>query len=637
MPNSYRTMILAIALFAAVCRGLEPGASPPPSSYHQAPELQRQVLAHTLPPVKKRLPQTPMIIPPHDEIGTYGGVWRRAHLGPKDVGAANYLMQETLVVYSPDYRHTVPNICRSYEISADRKTLTFHLRPGMKWSDGHPFGADDFMFWYETFQDKRLTPVIPLWVQRAGVPLVMRKLDDLTIQICFVKPYGAFLDYMAGFWGPRFYLPAHYAKRFHPDYVSPETLEKEMHRGSFNHWVDMFRRKTTFYHNPECPTINAWMVKDRASAPIQRWVRNPYYWKIDPKGNQLPYIDEIHYHLVSDAEAILLQAMAGEIDLQMRRIGGINVVGIENYPLLMEHREQGQYHIVCRNMFRQIKYSILFNFTHEDPELRRLFNDRRFRVALSLGMDRQELIDFCLQGLGEPSQVVPNPASQWFEKDVMKLYTQHDPKEANRLLDDIGLRWDRKHRYRLRSDGKPLMLTIKSISSTVEGMELIREQWRDIGLKIVVTPVEASYWYTMLRAGNYDLTTTGVNAAWDGCFKHSVIVPPYHCDYPAPKWGLWARTAGQAGEEPPPWMKDMLALVDPILSKVRGPQRAALIKKMTRMFVESQMEIGGVMVPPQSLYAVVKNHMRNVPDPLPNFMCCHPASFYIRPEKTTTP
>jgi ABC-type transport system substrate-binding protein len=171
-------------------------------------------------------------------------------------------------------------------------------------------------------------------------------------------------------------------------------------------------------------------------------------------------------------------------------------------------------------------------------------------------------------------------------------------------------------------------VTIKSISSTVEGMELIREQWRELGIHVVVTPVESRYWYTMLSAGNYDLTTTGVNAAWDGCFRHAVIVPPYHCDYPAPKWGLWESTNGQAGIEPPDWVKDMLALVDPILGDIRGPRRADLIRQMTRMFVESHMEIGGVMVPEQSLYAVVKNNFHNVPDPIPNLMCCHPAIFF---------
>jgi peptide/nickel transport system substrate-binding protein len=298
----------------------------------------------------------------------------------------------------------------------------------------------------------------------------------------------------------------------------------------------------------------------------------------------------------------------------------------------MENSKRGGYRIICRNMFRQIKFSILFNFTHTDPYLRRLFNDIRFRRALSLGMDREEIRDFCLQGLGEPSQVVPNPKSTWFEADVMKYDTTRDVKKANELLDAIGLRWDRKHRYRLRGDGKPLFMTIKSIASTVEGMELIREQWREIGVHIVVTPVESGYWYTMLRAGNYDLTTTGVNAAWNGCFRHAVIVPPYHCDYPAPKWGLWESTNGKVGEEPPDWVKAMLALVDPILGDVRGPRRTALIRRMTRMFVESHMEIGGVMVPKQSLFAVVKNNFRNVPDPLPNLMCCQPAIFYIRKE-----
>jgi len=367
-------LVLPLALCRAPADVAVAGRALAPATFSEAPQLGDLVATGELPPVRERLPKSPMVVKPHEEVGRYGGVWRRAHLGPLDAYGATYVMKETLLQYSVDYEKIVPNVCKAYEWSDNYKTITFYLREGMKWSDGAPFTADDFLFWYEDVAlNKKLSPVPPPLFKRGGELLKMVRVDEHTFRIKFARPYASFVDYLAGLWNPTLYMPKHYCRQFHPKYAPPDRIEKMRQEGGFSHWTDQFRHKTYYVRNPEAPTIQAWLLRDRLSSQVQRWQRNPYYWKVDPEGAQLPYIDAVHFKLVSDAQAVLLQALAGEIDMQMRRIGGINVVGIENYPLLMENRAKGGYRIICRDIFRLNKFAIYFNFTHRDRELRGLF------------------------------------------------------------------------------------------------------------------------------------------------------------------------------------------------------------------------------------------------------------------------
>ena len=643
-----------------------------PTTYHQAPEWKALVEQGKLPPVNERLPQTPMVIRRGQSIGRYGGVWRRAHLGPKDASGMGYLVRETLLTMSPDYQEIVPNVCRSYEISDDGRVFTFHLRPGMKWSDGALFGADDFLFFYNcVLADRRISPVFSSLFKRGDEPMRMRKIDDLTIEFSFAEPYPFFIDYIAGYWNPCFYLPKHYLKQYHPNFVPVEDLERKAAEGGYLDWRDQFAYKRNAFRNIDMPTIHAWLPQNLDTSQLWRWKRNPYFWKVDPEGNQLPYINEIHVSLISDPESLLLKARAGEIDMQMRRIGGINVVGIANYPFLMEAREEQGYRLVLRDIFRQNKFSVLFNFSHPDPVLRDLFLDFRFRRALSHAMNRQDIVDFCQGGLGRPSQSVPNPKSRWYDEKTSWLYTEYDPALARRLLDEIGLtRWDEEHKFRLRRgvreitedvvvskrrvekvDGKdvdryttetatrkrlvpsddyvPLTLTMESRGPLVEAMEIYREDLAEVGVKMVVRPVESRYWYTMLQAAAYDWTVDSTNTAWDGCPKHSIVVPPFLW-YAAPKWHQWDASGGRAGDEPPQWFKDMLGMRDRIIAMPRTPARDAAIRDLIGAMVGRLYYLGGVMAPREATFAIVTNEFMNVPDPLPNLVCVHPSTFYFR-------
>ena len=236
-PRRFALVAAALAFLLhplrSVCGEATGPASADVSRYREAPDLHRLVESGALPAVAQRLPERPLVVEPCEGIGRYGGVWRRAHVGPKDAYGATYLTKETLLLYSPDYSHIVPNVCEAYEMSDDCRTFTFHLREGMRWSDGAPFTADDYLFWYQDVaRNKALTPVFPLWLTRGGEPMVMSKVDEHTFQVAFNRPYAALPDYLAGLWNPTLYLPRHYAVQFHKDFAPGPELERKMKEGS---------------------------------------------------------------------------------------------------------------------------------------------------------------------------------------------------------------------------------------------------------------------------------------------------------------------------------------------------------------------------------------------------------------------
>ena len=176
------------------------GDAMPASQYNEAPMLADMVANGEIPPVDERLPANPMVIQPLDDIGQYGGTWRRIGVGPGDAGIFRYrLMYPQLVRYNTDGSDIGPNLAESWEVSDDGTTYTFHLREGVKWSDGTPHSSGDFMFWYEdVLGDEDLAPSFPVWLTVGGAPVVMDAPDDLTIRFTFPGAHGIFMTLMAG-------------------------------------------------------------------------------------------------------------------------------------------------------------------------------------------------------------------------------------------------------------------------------------------------------------------------------------------------------------------------------------------------------------------------------------------------------
>jgi len=589
--------------------------------YKEAPMLRVKVAAGELPPVEERLPEEPLVVEPVEKIGQYGGAWRMVHLGTSDIMQLVYRLTEGLVRYSYDFTKILPNIAKSWKWSKDTKSITFFLRKGIKWSDGDPFTADDFMFWYEDIiLNDELTPVKPGWFSIGGELIKMEKIDDYTIKLNFVEPYTMILDVLAGY--NICYAPKHYLKQFHPKYTPMDEIKKKMKKEGFDRWIDLFGSKYEHFNNPGCPQIDAWIPINEVDKPIQVLVRNPYYWKVDPQGNQLPYIDKIERTLVSSAETIVLKAIAGDIDCQWRRL-----VGVENYSLLMQNREKGNFHIVlCVPIGMNLGLTFL-NYSHKDPVLKELFLDKRFRIALSISINRDEINQLFFKGLGDPAQPTPPPGTPWYEEEVAKMYTKYDPTRANKLLDEIGLKWDKNHEYRLRPDGKRLKFVNTVViwpgTPYADIFEQVKRYWKKIGIEMVVKPVEVSLWVTRVRGCNFDIA--GWNA-WMGFGGKPPATPgmyvfPTFEQYWGPEWCRWILTNGKSGEEPPAEIKRLAEIRKEILSETSAKKQIALTKEAIRIHAENLWMIGGVREPLEHRLMVVKNNFRNVPDPFPAYSC----------------
>src|SRR5437773_6241971 len=218
-----------------------------PKTFTEAPQLAELVKAGTLPPVAERIGQDPLVIMPLHEIGKYGGTWRRGFTGPADQWSGVRTGGHDTVLWR-DYSASkiLPNIARGWEVQDDGRTLILQLRRGMKWSDGHPFTADDFMFWYEDmYQNKDLVKSPSVEMTINGKPVTMEKVDESTVRYRFPDPYYLFVDFLAGNFSPGAgpaqygrdfqggYAPAHYLQQFHPKYVPKDELDQKAKAAGF--------------------------------------------------------------------------------------------------------------------------------------------------------------------------------------------------------------------------------------------------------------------------------------------------------------------------------------------------------------------------------------------------------------------
>jgi peptide/nickel transport system substrate-binding protein len=367
-------------------------ASAQPTKLQDAPSLAEQVKAGKLPPVDKRLPADPLVVPVVERTGQYGGVWRRAFLGPADANNYVRVVYDALVRFSPDGAKIEPKIAAGWESSKDFKVWTIKLRQGARWSDGAPFTADDIVFWYQdVLLNKDLTPAIPSWMRNSdGTTATVEKAGPTAVRWTYKQPNTLLLTALANQdGGDRTYatfLPAHYLKKFHPTYAKKEDLDKLVAAAGFKTWTELFAARNAPPENPERPTMAAWAPATRVSDQVFTLKRNPYFVGVDPSGNQLPYLDEVRFTFFADIQALNLAAIAGEFDMQERHIQ------MTNYPVFKENEKTGKYRVITWPTFGGADAVIQFNQTYKaDADIGKLMATKDFRIALSEAINRDQI------------------------------------------------------------------------------------------------------------------------------------------------------------------------------------------------------------------------------------------------------
>jgi peptide/nickel transport system substrate-binding protein len=474
------------------------------AKYKEAPMLADLVAAGTLPPVDKRLPDSPVATTPQESIGQYGGTLHTASWWPEVGNVQLYFAVEAPIKWKADLTGYEPALVESYEWSADGKSFTMHMRKGLKWSDGEPYTSADWKFWWEDLDnapDQKLYN-IPAYLRNAdGTPITLEFPDEYTVvwkstdRPLWIDPF-----FMAqGFWefAKTIMKPAHYLKQFHPTYTAGKT------------WDDM-QKADQWWVSPGYPCLFAWCLTDLSSdANLYTFTRNPYYWRVDTEGNQLPYIDKLQVEIVPDEQARVLNCSQGKYDTAFRICGSPNDI-----PFLEENAAAGKYHLLknYKNgagawpgyMVNQDYVEGGKNYPDDTPEraaeIRTLLRDKRFRQALSTGFDRQRVIDVAWTGIGDAKQMTISPQSWHFAgadgqkvyQEWASAYTQMDLDAANKMLDDLGMKKGADG-FRKLPSGKDFTLTMDisdwggSLKLQQDAASEMKLQWeKNLGLKIEI-------------------------------------------------------------------------------------------------------------------------------------------------------
>ena len=449
----------------------------------------------------------------------------------------------------------------------------------------------------------------------------MEKIDEYTFTISFAEAnVGWVFNIVANPWNPTLFAPKHYLKGFHPTYTSTDTIEEEIKKEGFSTWSDLFMAKSNERAgNPDLPVMNPWVPQQFWGSPLQIWMRNPYFWKVDTEGNQLPYLDKIEWTIMSDVEAMLLKSIAGEADFQ----SGSSAL---NYPISMQNQEKGDYRVVLGYNNATNEGTIYFNLHHEDPVLGELFRNKDFRIALSIGINRDEINQLVFKGLATPAQAT-TPGGPLYKEEFAKAYTEYDPKKANEMLDELGLTERDSDGYRLRSDGKRLQILLNhwSWSQTAAIAEFIPGYWEDLGIQLVVKGVAGQLFGAKRDSGEYDMVMYAC-APGKRSSASSYFIPGRGAEFfLAPQWETWVKTKGESGVEPPAQVKRLAEIGRAFPSETDSEERRALEEEILEIHAENFWMIGILNQPAIGSFYTVTNHFRNVPE---NFS---DASYYITP------
>jgi peptide/nickel transport system substrate-binding protein len=595
-----------------------------PGQLQEAPML----AGRGLPSVRDRVGLDPLVIKPVHEIGKYGGTWHQGFTGPGDVWNAWRAATgpDSLLAWDWTGNRIVPNIAKSWKVSDDGKVTTLELRHGMRWSDGHPFTADDFVFWFQdVYNDEQLVPVKSIFFQSNGQRGRVEKVDDYTISLIFPVPNYILPDLLAGTdeigghamngrMGYGLFAPAHYMKQFLPKYGSEEALNKQAKDLGFPTWIRMFFTKNDWALNPDLPVVTPWVTKTPINRPVFTLERNPYSIWVDSAGNQLPYIDTIQFTLAEDLEVVNLRAIAGQYDWQARHIQ------LAKLPVLLQNQKANNYKVYLDPGTYGTDMQIAFNHSFDkDPEIAKWIGNTDFRRALSLAIDREELNQIFWLGIGEPRTIVPSDDNPYNPgKEYGTLWATHDPDQANAMLDKLGLTKKDSDGFRLRTDGKG-RLTVEVLVFAASGMpytqicELVHTHWQAIGIDLQVSEVERSLGEARILSNEHQMMAW-VGDGVDHLFSFpNTVLPMSNGALSGPQWGLWNATNGEKGVKPDPWMVKVMDNYKRAFG-MKQDERVPMVKEIWALLVDNVHAIGTVGLSPAFMgVRVVKNTMGNVP------------------------
>ncbi|MFN8446785.1 MAG: ABC transporter substrate-binding protein [Caldilineaceae bacterium] len=590
-----------------------------PSTYSEAPMLADLVKAGKLPPVDERLPAKPLVMPVAEKVGTYGGTIRRGFKGVSDRwGPTKHV--DRLIAWFDQNLVQQARMVDSWELSDDAKVWTFHMREGMKWSDGEPLTSKAVDWWWKNYiNNKDLFPGGPsgAWVSgKDKTPLELELVDDYTFKLKFADPKPLLLLSLGRGWDAIF-LPGHYLAQFHAELTEDKAkLEADTKAKGFNAWNEYFNDRNYWYMNPERPVLGGWVAKNPLSEELFTMERNPYFFAVDSSGQQLPYVDSITHRLFETNDVFDLRIINGEVDFQSRH------TTLASFTLYKESEEKGGYKVLVGTSAGHP--AIQLNMTTKNEKLREFFNKTDVRVALSLSIDRNAINELVFDGLMTPRQYSPISVSpQAYDKQA-SAYIEYDVEKANKLLDDAGYSEKNADGIRLfPGTTDPISFSIESIdqtgTQTEDWVNEVIKYFKAVGVNAAYSYVERSLYEQHYNANEIEA------ACWAGDRTVVPLAAPIiwtaeNADRPwCPAWVAY-RLRGDAdpvSEAPPEghWMYTIWELWDKIQAEPNADQQTALFKQILDIWAE-QLPMIGVLGEGPALI-IVKNGVHNYIEGMP--------------------
>ena len=583
---------------AAVMESTEMGG------YSESPVLAAMVASGDLPPVDERLPAEPLVQDVVDRIGTYGGTFRGFQLGDADkwvlykTGLYGGLISRSYIDLGTITPNGLdgwgPGIAKSWEWDDDAAGITVVLREGVKWSDGEPLGVHDIMFmWNEVQMNEGFQPTVPARYKVNGETMEVIQIDDHTIRFEFAGPNPWFLNVLYGATRSEYgalLAPSHYFKQFHPDHTSGKT------------WEDFQSEYGPV--NTNIPTHTAYKLTKYNPAEEAVMERNPYYWKVDTAGNQLPYIDKMRFQMLADQEAAILRGIAGEVDLAER-----NFQVLENLPMLKASEADGNYELrvgIGDNF--TTGNEIWLNYDLKDEaygQLRELLRTIKFRNALSVALNREAINDLLFLGLAKEANLGISTASPYWDGEmatIAQINAEYDPDKARQLLGELGLKdqsGDGMLQYEDGGNVTFLLGAASEITAHVNLAEMVVADWKAVGIDARLHLQTRSLMFSGIRDLQFHAVTFGTTDLLFPQFRlnEGPIMPGYQSP-------LFV-------EDPPEDLQKIWDLTDEIITTVDADRVSILMKEHQRLRAENNLGIWAAHDVP--LMVIVHNRLQNVP------------------------
>lgn len=581
-----------------------------------------------LPPLAERIPAEPLVVAPYDAIGKYGGTMDFI-TNASEAGTAGLLSVRhvNLVRYSDDLQTIVPMVAKGWKWNDDYTQLTFFLRKGHKWSDGAPFTSADVKYWYDNLA---LNPDVMKkfkdYVLVAGKRMQVSTPDPQTVVFDLPAPKPGLLAHFATSFAQGF-QPKHFLGQWDPK-MNPKADEMATKAGFENglavlaayygssDWTDtptpMLAAPDKVGNLPAdtVPTLESHiMVKQNADG--RHMVANPYFFMVDTQGNQLPYINEQDEVYVNDNQVRILKLINGEVDFKSQSLQ------LPMAPVLLENQEKGGYKVQLKPEIAAPTFT--FNVTSENLEKRKVFGDVRFRQAMSIAIDRDEINKVAFFGEGTPVQYTgfsPNPP---FVDDKWKLHmANHDPAKAKSLLDEVGLKDTDGDGFRELPNGEKLVLNLQFATQGIAGkvVELVGQHWSNVGIQTTVKEVTPDEFRSAQSSNKLDV------GMWRKGHPLAIVlgnnnmfVPPFESYFFLRTGMLWAEyvdSKGAKGVKPPAWVDTMIDDINAFQSQPAGSAKSNEIgKRLVESMVGQTLFIGTVLATGPIYH---RNALKNVPE-----------------------